>query len=108
MIQIGSKVYIVPNDTRHVPYYRTVKSIGRKYITVDDNLSYARFDIITKESICDKSGWNPHLTLYENKAEYEAEQKVSNLKHSLLISIKMRLTNASVEQLKQINDILKN
>ena len=81
MIKVSSRVYIVPDDKRDTPYYRTVVSIGRKYITVDDNPSYNRFYVQTRRSADDKNGWNPRLTLYESERDYQIIQyneRISN------------------------------
>lgn len=109
MIQKGSKVYIVPRDTRIEPYYRTVVSIGRKYITVDDNLHYNKFDILTKESVDDSSGWNPHLILYESKEAYKdiIEKRDKWLKLYSIISDEHLLQKATIEQLEMIIKMLK-
>lgn len=107
MIQKGSKVYIVPNDKRNAPYHRTVVSIGRKYITVDDNSSYNRFDIITKQSVNDKNDWNPRLKLYENKEEYEQQLQYASERKQLLENIEQCLQKCNNNELKQIYNIVK-
>lgn len=109
MIKIGSEVYIVPSDTRNKPYYRTVISIGRKYITVADNPSYNRFDILTKKSIANRTGWNPSLTLYESKEVYEdiIEKRDTWLKLYNIISDEHLLQKATIEQLEIIIKMLK-
>lgn len=107
MIQKGNRVYIVPNDSRQVPYYRTVKSISSKYITVDDHPSYNRFSVITHISVDDRMGWNPKLCLYESKEAYEKIIKKRDKWLNLYDKIsKGLLQNASIEQLEQIYNIL--
>lgn len=108
MIQRGSRVYIVPRDSRHSPYYVVVEKIGKKYITVVDNPSCNRFDIRTKESIDDRTGWNPCLKLYESKEVYEKEKLEEELHANLITNIKLHIQSASIEKLRQIYNILKN
>lgn len=108
MIQKGNKVYVVPEDSRNVPYYRAVVSIGRKYITVDDNPDYNRFDINTHESICNRAGWNPRLKLYESKEEYEWQQVLTVEREQLRKNIHDLLLKCNNDKLKQIyNYIIK-
>jgi len=105
MIQVGSQVYIVPNDTRDKPYYAVVTKIGHKYITVDDGY-YNRFNIHDHRS-ADYNGWNPRLKLYESKEAYCEEIRERATCDHLLIKIKANLPYASIEQLENILKILK-
>ena len=105
-IKVGSRVYIVPEDTQNIPYYRTVISIGRKYITVADNSSCNKFDILTKYSVCDRDGWNPRLTLYESKAVYDDMRESQYRKNRLLSKIKNLIQTAPIEKLESIYNIL--
>lgn len=107
MIQKGSKVYIVPSDTRNVPYYRTVVSIGRKYITVDDNSSYNRFDIKTHLSVNDYNNWNPRLKIYGSKYEYEQQLQYDSERKQLLEKIDKLLQKCNNNMLKQIYNYIK-
>lgn len=107
MIKVGSQVYIVPDDTRNIPYYRTVVSIGRKYITVDDNPSCNKFDISTKKSVNDKTGWNPRLNLYESKFAYEQQLQYSIERKQLLENIDRLLQKCNNSMLKQIYNYIK-
>lgn len=107
MIEVGSKVYIVPDDTRSKPYYRTVISIGRKYITVDDNSSNNKFDILTKRSVCDKNGWNPNLKLYDSKFAYEQQLQYDTERKQLLENIEKLLQKCNNNMLKQIYNYIK-
>lgn len=103
----GERVYIVPEDSRTAPYYRTIISIGSKYITVDDNCSYNRFDKNTHESICDKNGWNPRLKLYRSKFEYEQELLSISERKQLLENINNLLHKCNNNMLKQIYNYIK-
>lgn len=107
MIKVGSQVYIVPEDTRTEPYYVTVKSIGSKYITVGPcHPSYSRFSIYTHESVNDKTGWNPRLTLYESKAAYDDMRELQRRKNRLLSKIENLIQTAPIEKLESIYNIL--
>lgn len=106
MIKVGSQVYIVPEDTREKPYCAIVKSIGSKYITVEGHLSYSRFSIYTHKSINDKTGWNPQLTLYESKRDYQAMQEIQDERHKLISKIENKLPNTSLEKLEQIYKLI--
>ena len=103
MIKVGNRVYIVPDDKRDTPYYRTVVSIGRKYITVDDNSSYNRFYVQTRRSANDKNGWNPRLTLYESERDYQIMQ---DERYELISKIQNKLPNTSLEKLEQIYKLI--
>ena len=107
MIEVGSKVYIVPDDTRNVPYYRTVISIGRKYITVADNSSLNKFDILTKRSVDDKTGWNPKLKLYDSKFAYEQQLQYYAERKQLLENIEKLLQKCNNNMLKQVYNYIK-
>ena len=106
MIKVGSRVYIVPEDTRTKPYYAIVKSIGSKYITVEGHSSYSRFSIYTHESIDDRTGWNPHLTLYESERDYQIMQEIQDERRELISKIKDKLPNTSLEKLNQIYKLI--
>ena len=106
MIKVGNRVYIVPDDKRDTPYYRTVVSIGRKYITVDDNPSYNRFYVQTRRSVDDKNGWNPRLTLYESERDYQIMQEMQNERYELISKIQNKLPKASLEKLEQIYKLI--
>ena len=103
MIKVSSRVYIVPDDKRDTPYYRTVVSIGRKYITVGDNPSYNRFYIQTRRSVDDRNGWNPRLTLYESERDYQIMQ---DERYELISKIQDKLPNTSLEKLEQIYKLI--
>lgn len=105
-MQKGDKVYIVPSDTRIKPYYATVKSVGRAYITVDGHISYSRFSIYTHKSVPDRTGWDPQLTLYESEEDYQAEQKIQNERHQLINKIKNKLPDATLSELKEIYKLI--
>lgn len=106
MIQKGDKVYIVPSDTRTKPYYVTVKSVGRAYITVDSHPSYSRFSIYTHKSVLDRTGWDPQLTLYESEEDYQLEQKIQNERCQLINKIKNKLSDATLGELKEIYNLM--
>lgn len=106
MIKVGSQVYIVPEDTRTKPYYAVVKSIGSKYITVEGHPSYSRFSIYTHESVDDKTGWNPRLTLYESEWSYQIMQEIQSERHELISKIENKLPNTSLEKLEQIYKLI--
>ena len=70
-MKIGDTLYLVYDDTRKKPINVTVKSIGRKYITVDGvHACESRYDILTKRSVNDNTGWNCCATLYTSKEQY--------------------------------------
>lgn len=106
MIQKGDKVYIVPSDTRIKPYYATVKSIGRAYITVNGHPSYSRFSIYIHKSVPDRTGWDPQLTLYKSEEDYQIEQKIQNERCQLINNIKNKLTDATLGELKEIYKLM--
>lgn len=68
-----TELYVVSDDKKYKPYVLKVTSIGRKYINTD---GYFRFDKTTfpYKSVEDKTGWNPRLTAYESKEQYERLQ----------------------------------
>lgn len=71
MMKVGDTAYLVYDDTRKGPVNVTIKSIGRKYITVDGvHRSESRYDIITKKSVDDNTGWNCRATLYASCEQY--------------------------------------
>lgn len=107
MIKVGSEVYIVPEDTRNIPYYRTVISIGRKYITIADNLSCNKFDILTKHSIDDRNGWNPRLKMYDSKFAYEQQLQYDAERKQLLENIEKLLQKCNNKMLKQVYNYIK-
>lgn len=82
------ELYVVPSDPRDKPYTAAINCIGRKYITVVGN---TRFDKNTfpYESVADRSGWNPRLTAYKSKEQYERFQllllknEISKLKQQI-------------------------
>ena len=106
MIKVGSQVYIVPEDTRTKPYYAIVKSIGNKYITVEGHPSYSRFSIYTHESVDDKTGWNPRLTLYKSEIEYQTIQEIRDKRCKLISKIENKLSDATFDKLKEIYNFL--
>ena len=72
-VKVGDTVYIVPSDSRDRPYESVVKTVGRKYITVDNGY-YTKFN---KEN-----GINPewsHWRMYSSKQAYEAEREMNNM-----------------------------
>lgn len=70
-MKIGDTLYLVYDDTRKEPRNVTVTSIGRKYITVDGvHGSESKYDILTKKSVDDNTGWNCRATLYTSKEQY--------------------------------------
>lgn len=79
-----TELYIVPEDTRCKPYTAQIKTIGRKYITID---RFTRFDKNTfpYESVYTSAGYNPRLTAYESKEQYE----------------RLKLLNAELKELRQ-------
>lgn len=101
MIKVGSKVYIVPEDTRSNPYYATVTAIGKKYIHVAGHISESRFGINNHKSV-DYNDWNAHLTLYECKEDYDFEQQALCESKELIGKITKKLANASLETLRNI------
>jgi len=101
MITIGSQVYIVPDDARHAPYYAKVESIGKKYIHVEGNISKSRFRISDHRS-ADYNDWNPRLTFYESKRDYEIEQQFLIESKELIDEIVKKLPEAELEKLKEI------
>ena len=107
MIKVGSQVYIVPEDTRTEPYYVVVKNIGSKYITVDDNSSCNKFDILTKRSVCDRNGWNPNLKLYDSKFAYERQLQYDAERKQLLENIEKLLQKCNNNMLKQVYNYIK-
>ena len=79
-MKVGDEVYLVYEDTRRGSQYVTIKSIGSKYITVDGvHSSESRYDILTKESVDDRHGWNCRACLYESKEKY-FEQQLENMR----------------------------
>lgn len=68
-----TELYIVPNDPRCKPYIARIDCIGRKYISIVGRI---RFDKNTfpYESVEDRNGWNPRLTAYKSKEQYERLQ----------------------------------
>lgn len=104
-MKIGQKVYIVPDDTRRPPFYTTVVTIGRKYITVKGSSDESRFDLITHKAI-NYNNWSPRLTLYESKEAYEAKIAKVALVKELLSDIQLKLPKASIAKLIKIKDIL--
>lgn len=105
MIKVGSKVYIVPEDTRNKPYYAEVEAIGKKYIHVEGNVSESRFKISDHRS-ADYNGWNPRLTLYESERDYQIIQEIQNERCELIRKIKDKLPNTSLEKLEQIYKLI--
>ena len=105
MIKVGNRVYIVPDDNRNTPYYRTVVSIGRKYITVDDNSSYNRFYVQTRRSADDRNGWNPQLTLYESERDYQIMLEIQYERCELISKIQNKLSDATLGELKEIYNL---
>lgn len=71
-----AELYVVPSDPRDKPYTAVIDCIGRKYITIVGN---KRFDKNTfpYKSVADRFGWNPRLTAYESKEQYERLQLLS-------------------------------
>lgn len=72
-VKVGDTVYIVSSDGRDRPYESVVKTVGRKYITVDSGY-YTKFN---KEN-----GFNVEWTqwrLYPSKRAYEVEQEKGNM-----------------------------
>ena len=104
-MEVGQEVYIVPDDTRRPPFYTTVVSIGRKYITVKGPSDESRFDLITHRAI-NYNNWSPRLTLYESKEAYEIKVAADNLVKQLLDDIQLKLPKASIAKLFKIKDIL--
>ena len=106
MIKVGNRVYIVPEDTRTKPYYVIVKSIGSKYITVEGHPSCSRFSVYTHESVSDRTGWNPRLTLYESERDYQIMKEIQDERCKLISKIKDKLPNTSLEKLEQIYKLI--
>ena len=107
-MKTGDRVYVVPSDSRIQPYYTTIKSIGRKYITTDDHRDYSRFDINTKLSVESSTGWNPRLALYASKEEYEKkfEERQEKLKCVMIIS--KSLSSLDINTLHKIIELIAN
>lgn len=106
-MKVGDKVYVVFNDTRREPFYTTIKSIGRKYITID-NIHYteSKYDIVTKESVDDCNGHNCKATLYESEQAYIEKQKEIALRKDIARSINIDIHSLSIEKLKRILSII--
>lgn len=89
-MKVGDKVYLVYEDSRLRSQYVTIKSIGSKYITVDGvHRSESRYNILTKESVDDRSGWNCRARLYESKEKYFEQQ----LEDACVDKVKTRIVN---------------
>lgn len=101
MINVGSQVYIVPDDTRRKPYYAKVVKIGKKYIHVEGYIAVSRFNIDDHHS-ASFNDWNPRLTLYESERDYQITQKIQDKRHALISKIENKLLNTSLEKLEQI------
>ena len=92
-MKVGDKVYLVYEDSRRPSCEVTVVSIGNKYITVDGvHRTESRYDILTKESVDDQSGWNCRARLYESKKKYFEQQleniRVNEIKQRIIYIVK--------------------
>ena len=96
-MKVGDKVYVVYDDNRRKPFYTTIRSIGRKYITINNaHPSESRFDILTKLSADDNRGWNCKAKLYESEEQFvEFTEKYELVKS--LTSIAMNMLKAKME-----------
>jgi len=101
MIKVGSRVYIVPEDTRYKPYYTEVVSIGKKYIHVKGSISESKFNISNHYS-ADYNDWNPRLMLYESERDYQ----IIDERRKLISKIENKLPNTSLEKLEQIYKLI--
>ena len=107
MIEVGDMVYVVYDDDRIPPIYATVKSIGRKFIHLDNvHVSASRFDITTHRSVDDRDGWNCRAELFESKEAYENQVKENELKAQLRKKVIDKLRTASLFDLERIYVIL--
>lgn len=105
----GNIVYVVYDDKRRSPFHATIKSIGKKYIHIDNvHISESKFDIITHESVNDNTGWNCKAKLFESKESYETQIKENELKRQLYLKITNKLRSASLFDLERIYVILTN
>lgn len=92
MMKAGDTAYLVYDDTRKDPLNVTIKSIGRKYITIDGvHSSESRYDILTKRSADDASGWNCRATLYESCEQYHQARYEKLVTNELRLRIIARL-----------------
>lgn len=92
-MKVGDKAYLVYEDCRRPSCEVTVVSIGNKYITVDGvHRTESRYDILTKESIDDQSGWNCRARLYESREKYVEQQlediRVNEIKQRIIYVVK--------------------
>lgn len=76
-VKVGDTVYIVSEDGRDKPYESVVKTVGRKYITLD-SAYYAKFNKENGISV----EW-PQWRLYPSKRAYEVEQEKHNMMRSI-------------------------
>ena len=107
-MKVGDKAYLVYNDPRRPSCEVTVVSIGNKYITIDGvHRTESRYDILTKESVDDQSGWNCRARLYESKEKYfeqraediyisEIKKRIIHLVQSCAIEPKLLYTIAGL------------
>lgn len=98
MMKVGDTAYLVYEDHRKDPINVTIKSIGRKYITVDGvHSSESKYDIITKKSVDDNTGWNCCATLYASCEQYRQAQYKKLVTNELRLRIIARLQYGLVE-----------
>ena len=81
-VKVGDTVYIVSSDGRDRPYESVVKTVGRKYITVDNGY-YTKFN---KENGIN-SEWC-HWRMYSSKQAYEAEQEMKEIDFGALQTLR--------------------
>jgi hypothetical protein len=98
-IKKGDSVYVVSPDTRNKPYEATVKTVGRKYITIDNGWN-SKYDKETGFNI-ELSAWR----IYPSKREYEVEQE----RYEMLKYISRNIDRAdlSCAEIRTIYNIIK-
>lgn len=103
---VGMEVFVVPTSSRREkPYTATIKSIGRKWITLDGY--NGRFDI--SDWRIDGGNYSSPGTVYPSEQVYNAEQELNKAWGKLSDVFRHHYTrhpDVTVEKIKQAAELL--
>ena len=98
-IKRGDKVYVYTTDSRNLCYEATVKSIGPKFITVNDVGRWMN-KFCKRTLVCEE--WNAYMLFLGTKDEYESLKQTEEERSCLVKEIPALIKNFTLEQLKDL------